>query len=455
MFPFLSSPQGSSGASTGTTEYDSTSSGDFDDELLNFDGSPIGRLAQPLLKDLLTEFFARYSPTLGHTSHDSSSADGVPSDVEERNSSGSSQRPSNTGGKRKACSDGGKRQGEPSDGNYGEKEDGSEERSPKRLMKEPPASVVENFLWACPFHKWKPLTYYSCQHSILSGINRVKQHLRRKHKRPLHCPSCWLTFEKESPFYAHIARRDCDRREGTEPEGVTTEQQTLLERRVDKKLSKEEQWYSIYEALFPGKPKPNNPYIENGLSTEFLAFQTFMATTGLSIVEQRAREYITPSLMPHQEDVLAFSQNLFQQAIPEILQRYETSRPARNNSPDSGYASFSQINLRPRPEALFSIYGANEPDGLGESSRDVLEPPRPDSNSPQQLGHVANDSLFPLQVDVTDLSSQDPNHHQQDSSVGMADPSSLVTQSGLINGDENFTSLFDNIDFNTEWWTRT
>lgn len=437
------------------TEYDSTSSGDIDDELLSLDDGLLETLVQPLLKELLTSFFSGHSTILGNPSHNSPSPGAGPSDVEERGGGVSSRDSINTRvGEQERSSGKRKCQDEFGDGNHGDKGDGSEDRSPKRLMKEPPSSAVDNILWACPFSKWKPLTYHSCQSSILSGINRVKQHLRRKHKRPLHCPSCWLTFEREGPFYAHIAERDCDKREGNEPEGVTTEQQTLLERRVDKRLTKEDQWYSIYETLFPGRSKPNSPYVESGLSAEFIAFQTFMATTGLNIVEQRTREHIPPSLMPHQDDVLAFSQNLFQQAIPEILQRYEASRPPRNNSPDSGYGSLSQTNISSRQGAL-GISRANEQEGLVRCPGDTLEPPRPNSDPPQQLGHVASDSLFPLEVDVTDLSSHDPNHHQQDISVSMVGPSSLVTQSGLINGDENFTSLFDNTDFNTEWWTRT
>ncbi|KAI1659483.1 hypothetical protein F4813DRAFT_353115 [Daldinia decipiens] len=63
--------------------------------------------------------------------------------------------------------------------------------------------------------------------------------------------------------------------------------------------------------------------------------------------------------MPHEDEVLAYSQTLFQQAIPEILQRYDATRPINSgpeilkrsglsslngNDCDSGYGTLSQVS---------------------------------------------------------------------------------------------------------------
>ncbi|KAI0967650.1 hypothetical protein F4678DRAFT_239241 [Xylaria arbuscula] len=195
-------------------------------------------------------------------------------------------------------------------------------------------------LLACPFAKWKPLSYQCCYKYIMKDISRVKQHLRRNHKRPLHCPTCWEVFRDEDAFYPHIQSRLCLPEPKVELEGLTATQQEHLERKVDRNLSKSEQWYSIFSILFPDSARPGSAYLENNLSAELLSFQKFMATDGLEIVEQTARVQISAHLMPQAEELVTFSQILFQQAIPEILKRYESTRP-HSSSPDSGYGTLS------------------------------------------------------------------------------------------------------------------
>ncbi|KAI1161388.1 hypothetical protein F5B18DRAFT_628405 [Nemania serpens] len=174
----------------------------------------------------------------------------------------------------------------------------------------------------------------------MKDIRRVKQHLRRGHKKPLHCPTCWETFKTEETFYSHIRGRSCLPQPNRALEGVTSTQQEHLDRKVDRKLSRSDQWYSIFSILFPDSPRPSSAYMESDLSAELLDFQKFMATDGLEIVERTAHEQIPASLIPQTEEIVTFSQLLFQQAIPEILKKYEATRQ-HNNSPDSGYDSLN------------------------------------------------------------------------------------------------------------------
>ncbi|KAI1761060.1 hypothetical protein GGR53DRAFT_45288 [Hypoxylon sp. FL1150] len=82
-----------------------------------------------------------------------------------------------------------------------------------------------------------------------------------------------------------------------------------------------------------------------------------MATDGLEIIDRKARENIPSELIPQQEEILAFSQILCQRSIPEILRRYDATRPrntaleiptgselakSSNNSSDPGYGTMSE-----------------------------------------------------------------------------------------------------------------
>ncbi|TGJ79454.1 hypothetical protein E0Z10_g9301 [Xylaria hypoxylon] len=204
-----------------------------------------------------------------------------------------------------------KRKREDSSKNRGDGEE-EEEEEPESLEKKRKESLKDGALLACPFAKWIPLSYHSCYKYIMKDIRRVKQHLRRNHKSLLHCPICWQTFKDEDIFYPHIQSRSCLPQPKVESEGVTSTQQEHLERKVDRRLSKSDQWYSIFSILFPNSPRPSSAYLESNLSAELLCFQKFMATDGIKIVEQTAREQIPADLVPQTEEIVTFSQLLFQ-----------------------------------------------------------------------------------------------------------------------------------------------
>ncbi|KAI1332756.1 hypothetical protein F5Y16DRAFT_356417 [Xylariaceae sp. FL0255] len=320
--------------STTTSESDSTASSDYEDDIEpNWIVEHLKTLIPILIEELLGEFFNRQSRSISefgaaHRQYHGTSATGSGSYTNGLNATNYSQSNESNSVKRKRTNS----------SQSPDEENGEDE------VPDPPTKkqrvAAEDMLMACPFSKWKPLSYSCCYKYIMKDIRRVKQHLRRYHKRPLHCPICWQTFSAsdEEGFYSHIQSRSCEPRPRVDLEGVTATQQENLERRVDRRLSKSDQWYSVFSILFPNSPLPASPYLEASLSAELLSFQKFMAVDGLQIVEQTAREHVPNDLTPQAEEIVAFSQLLFQQAIPKILQMYETARPY-DNSPDSGYGT--------------------------------------------------------------------------------------------------------------------
>ncbi|TLS29663.1 hypothetical protein PpBr36_01896 [Pyricularia pennisetigena] len=185
-------------------------------------------------------------------------------------------------------------------------------------------------LWACPFCKWKPLRYQGCHTYKLKEISRVKQHLRRKHRIPLHCEVCSEEFADEEARLAHVRTRSCSSRSCVQKtwEGVTPEQQELLERRAERNKTKVEQWYSIYEILFPGQTPPASPYVDLELSPHMHSFQAFLASDqAATILNEATIAQVPPHLQC--EEILAISRGIFEQAMPALLQQYESSQQRR------------------------------------------------------------------------------------------------------------------------------
>jgi hypothetical protein len=119
-------------------------------------------------------------------------------------------------------------------------------------------------LFACPYYKYDSMRYISCARLRLTRVRDVKQHLNRRHRRPLYCPTCGNTFDVSQYRDAHIRARDCRQPPGGFGiEGITDEQGIALGRRVNRSLGETDQWFSIWKILFPGSSPPESPYLSN------------------------------------------------------------------------------------------------------------------------------------------------------------------------------------------------
>lgn len=202
----------------------------------------------------------------------------------------------------------------------------------------------ETILWACPYMKRSPKEYRSCHKYIMKDISRVKQHLRRTHKIPLYCPRCNAEFDSEKERDAHNRIATCPVREAKTWEGVTAEQALQLERRVDRRLPKRDQWYSIYRILFPDGYPPCSPYIDYTLSAELQLFRDHVENGGQAILAQTIRETIPQSVVVHTDDNMALLQSSFQEAVHRILHSYQSmDAPAQPHQADD--TEFGQCNL--------------------------------------------------------------------------------------------------------------
>jgi len=81
----------------------------------------------------------------------------------------------------------------------------------------------------------------------------------RRHRAPPHCDRCWEVFETEELRFTHNRTVECQILPPKQLEGITDVQKQHLVQRVSARNTREENWYLIYEYLFPNSPRPTSP----------------------------------------------------------------------------------------------------------------------------------------------------------------------------------------------------
>ncbi|KAK1572764.1 uncharacterized protein LY79DRAFT_43252 [Colletotrichum navitas] len=140
---------------------------------------------------------------------------------------------------------------------------------------------------ACPFWKKNPDSHRQCYKKVLSRIKYVKSHLYRFHPAPITCPCCGAEFQSEGVRDGHLRARRCEvveRSDIADHEGLTAERMRQVSRRADPRLSEEEQWFVIWDTIFPNTPRPSTAYIDGALSEDICNFHEFFANSGNDII---------------------------------------------------------------------------------------------------------------------------------------------------------------------------
>ena len=160
--------------------------------------------------------------------------------------------------KRKQCNDMGGREDE-------DDEEGSE---PPTKRGKPTKSDGTHKWLACPFWKLNPGRYKSCFKNELMSVSRLKQHLTRKHTPQFYCDRCNVIFDTESAHENHKMQPCVIDPYVTPPrlEGITYRQTQQLQRRSNPSLSVSDQWFAIWDILFPGVQRPASVYLGDRVS---------------------------------------------------------------------------------------------------------------------------------------------------------------------------------------------
>ena len=158
------------------------------------------------------------------------------------------------------------------------RDDGDERRRRQKSGSMTTRDMKGGKSFACPFRKCDPrkyniLRYSGCAKGCFYNISRVKyrisifshnsqltrhrEHLKRRHKGPIHCQRCGEEFLTKEDHDAHVqvpSSRVCELVLGHKHEGISSDTMTLLisRKKAYKGQPDEEIWKDIYRLLFPG-----------------------------------------------------------------------------------------------------------------------------------------------------------------------------------------------------------
>ncbi|KAH8662591.1 hypothetical protein BX600DRAFT_513397 [Xylariales sp. PMI_506] len=221
-----------------------------------------------------------------------------------------------------------------SNGNDGNDDD--ENGPPKKRSRVIKRNAAHQPSLACPFAKKDPITYRNCYSYILRRTQDVKQHLSRYHQLPIYCPRCKDQFDTETERDEHATSTNCLVRTNISYEGVTRVQKEQLSRRVSPSMTLEDQWFTIFDILFPQfTPRPASPYVHPSLSEDLEVFQDMMRVEGPTIILEalRANNIRLSSINNEEHDLSTFLLLVIAGGLQEISQRWMAVVLARQESP--------------------------------------------------------------------------------------------------------------------------
>lgn len=146
---------------------------------------------------------------------------------------------------------------------------------------------TSKLMFACPFWKNDPDNHRQCYKKVLSQIKYVKSHLYRFHAAPITCPCCGAAFQDEETRDQHARARRCEVvSEGYIPshEGLSQGRMRQVSKRANPSHSPEEQWFTIWDIVFPSKPRPSSPYIDGVLSEDLCSLREFYTSVGTDMM---------------------------------------------------------------------------------------------------------------------------------------------------------------------------
>ena len=203
-----------------------------------------------------------------------------------------------------------------SDSNENEEEEDEDQR-PEKMAKKNHCDVMSRpQLLACPFYKLSPRKHRQCFTKKLDTISHMKTHLYRRHATDFYCQKCKTIFNDDQALHEHL--------QGTcsfslaQLDGITIRQKSLLGKRT--RGSVEQKWFTVWDILFPGKPRPNSIYIHMDQQEVVVRVQELLLSRGpnfLGDVLREAGSVLRPDVSREQVT------EVLRDGITSLFQRFE------------------------------------------------------------------------------------------------------------------------------------
>ncbi|KAI0113684.1 hypothetical protein GGR51DRAFT_506241 [Nemania sp. FL0031] len=220
---------------------------------------------------------------------------------------------------------------------------------------------------ACPYWKLDSEKYRSCCKLSHKRIRDVKQHLHRRHTPEYYCPRCFETFDDSQRYEAHVASPlPCQRQTGGRLDGISIAQDKELRKKSDRKLDEEQQWFAIWDILFPNQPRPCSAYVDLALSEELSSFKEYWTRRGEDILMNEMNSTDLWSLSAEQRE--AQGRVILRRGLTMIYEQWEERRllsdpltpdTSSSDSPATQLADIHQNEPVPAPLPENLDFGVN------------------------------------------------------------------------------------------------
>ncbi|KAH7013073.1 hypothetical protein EDB80DRAFT_363857 [Ilyonectria destructans] len=196
---------------------------------------------------------------------------------------------------------------------------------------------------ACPFWKLDPVKHYECFSNKTLKISYVKQHLERRHTPDFYCQRCYIIFSDAEAIDKHVLEASCTRGPLAMLEGVSQSQKKQLTCRS--KGSVEEQWYTMWNILFPGRRRPSSIHVDSDQSEDFCRIKEFSQREGVIILRHQLQTsgiFSTPGVSDDQlEETIRRGMNSMFQAFRPGTISTATRGSARSDRNEPGASNQS------------------------------------------------------------------------------------------------------------------
>ncbi|KAK1636473.1 hypothetical protein BDP81DRAFT_471540 [Colletotrichum phormii] len=219
---------------------------------------------------------------------------------------------------------------------------------------------------ACPFYKVDKRNHNRCALLQLNRIRDVKQHLCRKHSQPHYCSRCGREFETQEEERRHTRQQDCTKRANQPPEGITHDQQRDLKERVDRKLAVEQQWFAVWDIVFPGKQRPRSPYVYSPTREVATNMRSYWQETTAEMLADRASR--VPGV--DSERIISGLNTFIKIFFDRFIEEHTSSTEGEQVSDSSSDGSPGTVISSGRTSAISTPGNGQTP--LLESFRDLL-----------------------------------------------------------------------------------
>ncbi|GAB1318386.1 hypothetical protein MFIFM68171_08596 [Madurella fahalii] len=226
-----------------------------------------------------------------------------------------------------------------------------------------------------------------------------------------YCERCKAIFQDKQSHEYHL-QQPCVLDPDATLDGITHQQHRQLARRSNPALCESEQWFVIWDGLFPGRPRPSSAYLDTGLSEDLCQYREYVRRSGHEVLAQELqRRGIRLSLQ--RQDADADADGAVQEAaVREAMSRsldllFDDWLSSRGDSERSSISSGSRgplpypkrqrVQRPPTPTSSFADSGIsllNYPPAILPQPRNEMQPLEPWAEQPEPFIGFATRSFF-------------------------------------------------------------